>query len=142
VGARPRAARYGRLDPQPEPGRPADAGAVRLGGPAAALRRPATELEPVIDADTCPGYEADPNPCKCTCYGCKHHCSAHNPEPECVCGGFFPQLCPVDHTAPEAVGDGDDTRDDVAAADFQLTPGGTYPCPGPDLCADFDCPCE
>lgn len=28
---------------------------------------------------SCPGRELDPNPCKCPCYGCKHHCSAHNP---------------------------------------------------------------
>jgi hypothetical protein len=29
---------------------------------------------------SCPGYETSPNPCRCPCYGCKHHCSAHNPE--------------------------------------------------------------
>jgi len=29
---------------------------------------------------SCPGYEASPNPCRCPCYGCKHHCGAHNPE--------------------------------------------------------------
>lgn len=28
----------------------------------------------------CPGYEMKPNPCTCPCYGCKHHCSAHNEE--------------------------------------------------------------
>lgn len=26
---------------------------------------------------SCPGYETSPNPCRCPCYGCKHHCSAH-----------------------------------------------------------------
>jgi hypothetical protein len=25
----------------------------------------------------CPGYETEPNICRCTCEGCKHHCSAH-----------------------------------------------------------------
>lgn len=29
---------------------------------------------------SCPGYETTPNPCRCPCYGCKHHCSAHNPD--------------------------------------------------------------
>lgn len=28
---------------------------------------------------SCPGRELEPNPCRCPCYGCKHHCSAHNP---------------------------------------------------------------
>lgn len=32
------------------------------------------------DVASCPGRELDPNPCHCPCYGCKHHCSAHNPE--------------------------------------------------------------
>jgi hypothetical protein len=31
---------------------------------------------------SCPGYEMSPNPCRCPCYGCKHHCSAHSPESE------------------------------------------------------------
>lgn len=26
---------------------------------------------------SCPGREMDPNPCRCPCYGCQHHCSAH-----------------------------------------------------------------
>lgn len=33
-------------------------------------------------ADTiasCAGYEMDPNPCRCPCTGCRHHCSAHDP---------------------------------------------------------------
>lgn len=25
----------------------------------------------------CPGYETDPNICRCGCEGCKNHCSAH-----------------------------------------------------------------
>lgn len=25
----------------------------------------------------CPGYEAEPNTCRCGCDGCKHNCSAH-----------------------------------------------------------------
>lgn len=29
---------------------------------------------------SCPGYEMSPNPCRCPCYGCRHHCSAHNPD--------------------------------------------------------------
>lgn len=29
---------------------------------------------------SCPGYEKNPNPCRCPCYGCRHHCSAHNPD--------------------------------------------------------------
>jgi hypothetical protein len=28
---------------------------------------------------SCPGRELEPNPCRCPCYGCKHHCSAHDP---------------------------------------------------------------
>lgn len=27
------------------------------------------------------------------------------------------------------------------ACDAVLTDGGTYPCPGPAQCTDFDCPC-
>ncbi|MFF8458885.1 hypothetical protein ACF06T_30620 [Streptomyces albidoflavus] len=30
---------------------------------------------------SCPGYEMTPSPCRCPCYGCKHHCSAHQPTP-------------------------------------------------------------
>ncbi|MFE7727454.1 hypothetical protein ACFU5D_16865 [Streptomyces anthocyanicus] len=29
---------------------------------------------------SCPGRELSPSPCRCPCYGCKHHCGAHNPE--------------------------------------------------------------
>lgn len=25
----------------------------------------------------CPGYETEPNLCRCTCEGCKHNCGAH-----------------------------------------------------------------
>jgi len=25
----------------------------------------------------CPGYETEPNICRCLCEGCKHNCSAH-----------------------------------------------------------------
>lgn len=25
----------------------------------------------------CPGYETNPNVCRCRCEGCKHNCSAH-----------------------------------------------------------------
>lgn len=25
----------------------------------------------------CPGYETEPNICRCPCNGCKHNCSAH-----------------------------------------------------------------
>ncbi|MFE9850280.1 hypothetical protein ACFYPN_15920 [Streptomyces sp. NPDC005576] len=28
---------------------------------------------------SCLGYEVTPSPCRCPCYGCKHHCSAHQP---------------------------------------------------------------
>jgi hypothetical protein len=28
---------------------------------------------------SCPGYEMSPSPCRCPCYGCKHHCGAHDP---------------------------------------------------------------
>ncbi|RPK56173.1 hypothetical protein EES43_24335 [Streptomyces sp. ADI96-02] len=31
------------------------------------------------DYASCPGYEASPNLCRCPCYGCKHHCSTHQP---------------------------------------------------------------
>lgn len=27
--------------------------------------------------NSCLGYEISPNPCRCPCYGCEHHCSAH-----------------------------------------------------------------
>jgi hypothetical protein len=30
---------------------------------------------------SCPGYEMNPNPCRCPCEGCKHHCGAHDPQP-------------------------------------------------------------
>ena len=26
---------------------------------------------------SCPGEERTPNTCRCPCYGCRHHCSAH-----------------------------------------------------------------
>jgi hypothetical protein len=29
-------------------------------------------------AASCPGYETSPNLCRCPCYGCRHHCGAHN----------------------------------------------------------------
>ncbi len=35
---------------------------------------------------SCPGYETAPNPCRCPCYGCKHHCSAHDPDNTEPCG--------------------------------------------------------
>ena len=38
---------------------------------------PATDLRDRIAS--CPGYETSPNPCRCPCYGCLHHCSAHDP---------------------------------------------------------------
>lgn len=28
----------------------------------------------------CPGYETDPNICRCNCEGCKHNCAAHQEE--------------------------------------------------------------
>ena len=31
-------------------------------------------------SDTCPGIELEPNPCRCPCYGCQHHCGAHKKE--------------------------------------------------------------
>lgn len=30
-----------------------------------------------IAEDQCPGYETEPNICRCTCEGCKHSCRAH-----------------------------------------------------------------
>ncbi|MDX2766443.1 hypothetical protein [Streptomyces europaeiscabiei] len=30
---------------------------------------------------SCPGYEMNPNPCRCPCEGCKHNCGAHDPQP-------------------------------------------------------------
>jgi hypothetical protein len=27
----------------------------------------------------CPGVEMVPNPCTCTCNGCRYHCGAHSP---------------------------------------------------------------
>lgn len=34
------------------------------------------ERDPPIEG-SCPGVEMDPNPCTCTCEGCKYHCGAH-----------------------------------------------------------------
>lgn len=57
---------------------------------------------------SCPGRELVPNPCRCPCYGCKHHCGAHDPsrlaaetpEPETQgahscgnCEGIDPDSC-------------------------------------------------
>jgi hypothetical protein len=62
---------------------------------AALLRRMAVEEQQPDGQDdevaaavaSCPGYETSPNPCRCPCYGCKHHCSAHNPDdPRCDMG--------------------------------------------------------
>lgn len=39
-------------------------------------RRMADEADAIA---SCPGYETSPNPCRCPCYGCKHHCGAHDP---------------------------------------------------------------
>lgn len=47
-----------------------------LEGENARLRADNARLEKLL-ATTCPGYEATPNPCRCGCEGCKHHCSAH-----------------------------------------------------------------
>ncbi|MFJ9037934.1 hypothetical protein ACIRF8_15240 [Streptomyces sp. NPDC102406] len=57
---------------------------------AAGMRRLAEDLHRSEDAPapadlrervaSCPGHEMSPNPCRCPCYGCKHHCSAHNPD--------------------------------------------------------------
>ncbi|MFJ6729434.1 hypothetical protein ACIQPQ_31480 [Streptomyces sp. NPDC091281] len=53
------------------------------------LRRMADEAQPAApetpaeengDPASCPGYETSPNPCRCPCDGCGHHCSAHNPD--------------------------------------------------------------
>ncbi|MYX67289.1 hypothetical protein K388_05017 [Streptomyces sp. KhCrAH-43] len=45
------------------------------------LGTPTTEPAPDLVAAyaSCPGYEMSPSPCRCPCYGCKHHCSAHQP---------------------------------------------------------------
>ena len=33
---------------------------------------------------SCPGREMVPSPCRCPCYGCKHHCGAHDPDTAAV----------------------------------------------------------
>lgn len=38
---------------------------------------------------SCPGHEMAPNPCRCPCHGCKHHCAAHDPEPESPREDFY-----------------------------------------------------
>jgi hypothetical protein len=48
--------------------------------PAAASAVVASPTDRGAAIASCPGYETSPNPCRCPCYGCKHHCSAHNPE--------------------------------------------------------------
>jgi hypothetical protein len=72
------------------------------------LRRLAAETQ-----QQCPGVETVPNRCTCDCYGCKHHCGAHDPsnaaeaqqdaEPviEPHCDGF-PTTCPNPVTVPPA----------------------------------------
>lgn len=50
---------------------------------------------------SCPGYETSPNLCRCPCYGCKHHCSAHDPEDVRDAEGATDQAAP-DLTAEEA----------------------------------------
>lgn len=50
---------------------------------------------------SCPGYETSPNLCRCPCYGCKHHCSAHDPEDLRDAEGATDQAAP-ELTAEEA----------------------------------------
>lgn len=57
-----------------------DAGLV----PAVVSSPPATDRATLRDRvaeaiASCPGRELSPNPCRCPCYGCKHHCAAHDP---------------------------------------------------------------
>lgn len=33
------------------------------------------------DYDSCPGYETEPNLCRCPCEGCKYNCGAHEEAP-------------------------------------------------------------
>ncbi|MFJ2110568.1 hypothetical protein ACIOEX_01345 [Streptomyces sp. NPDC087850] len=41
----------------------------------AAIRTAAGQPEPAV----CPGVETEPNACSCSCEGCSHHCTAHQP---------------------------------------------------------------
>lgn len=38
------------------------------------------EASAQIAEGRCPGYETDPNICRCQCQGCRHNCSAHRGE--------------------------------------------------------------
>lgn len=51
---------------------------ARLHDPAPAVVSP--PVGQAAEIASCPGYEANPNPCRCPCEGCKHHCSAHDPD--------------------------------------------------------------
>ncbi len=46
---------------------------------ARALKLGLIGLNEVVDEGECPGVETVPNYCRCPCYGCKHHCGAHEP---------------------------------------------------------------
>lgn len=54
---------------------------------ARALKLGAIKPTQIVDDGECPGYETNPNYCKCSCTGCKYNCAAHNPvteEPDSV----------------------------------------------------------
>ncbi|WP_405960776.1 hypothetical protein OG235_27825 [Streptomyces sp. NBC_00024] len=60
--------------------------AEQAGGPSRGATEPQPEAQTGCPSDvaaafaSCPGYEmAGPSPCRCPCYGCKHHCGAHQP---------------------------------------------------------------
>lgn len=38
------------------------------------------EASAQIAEGRCPGYETEPNVCRCPCEGCKHNCGAHDEE--------------------------------------------------------------
>lgn len=83
---------------------------------------------------SCPGRELSPNPCRCPCYGCKHHCAAHDPDsvteaPAAWIDGH-PQLEAIAAAVYERceTGDGGIVHDDprniaVAALKGLLAPG-------------------
>lgn len=70
---------YGDWEPV-RPDRWADEPETDCAAASAVVSPPTGRADDVAAAiASCPGYEMRPSPCRCPCYGCKHHCGAHNP---------------------------------------------------------------
>ncbi|MFC5802769.1 DUF6085 family protein [Streptomyces formicae] len=88
------------------------------------VRQEPAELAAAVAS--CPGYETSPNPCRCPCYGCKHHCSAHNPEE--VIAAANGSGCDCGHPLDDHAGiKGDDRCRHCPCAAYQPTPARKEP---------------